>query len=383
MCGHGVARSRRPKNPCYGNGMNLLEPLRLLPDQELVSALDDLARRDRRTGAEIVAHLVIVAERRIHLDLAYSSLVEYCVDRLGCSLDVAYKRAAAVKVSQARPEVLDWLAEGAMTLSGLAVLAPHRDDADLVREARGKSKREIQKLVAARHPDRDWSRLQTRVRPVAEGVCKIEMTVPQELLAQVEQALDLDSHIDPSRDVPRLLGRALDCYIDKRRRRRCADTDRPRPASEEAVSEQPSSQQSTRRVPAAGRRTAYRASGGQCEYVSPQGKRCSARAFLEIDHVVPRARGGGHDKLRVLCRFHNQRAAERELGTAHMEEARRRAAAHRDVTTALAGLGFRPGLARQAAEGAVADLGPAAELDVLIKSALRLAAPASAGISPS
>ena len=246
-----------------------------------------------------MAHLLIVAERSIHLDLGYSSLVEYCEDRLRCSKDVAYKRAAAVKVASAHPDVLAWLADGEMTLSGLAQLAPHRDDGELVAEARGKSRREIRKLAAARHPDPDWNRIQTRVRPVAEGLGKIEMTVPDELLAQIEEALDLDSHIDPARNVPELLARALATYVTARKRDRFGLTRTPRSAAT----------RETRRVPAANLREAYTASDGQCQYVSPEGRRCSARAFLEVDHVVPRARGGDHQSIRILCRAHNQRDA--------------------------------------------------------------------------
>ena len=345
--------------------MNSLEALRALPDHDVVSSLDTLAERERRAGAAIVAHLVVVAERSIHLDLGYSSLVEYCEDRLRCSKDVAYKRAAAVKVATTYPEVLAWLADGEMTLSGLAQLAPHRDDVELVAEARGKSKREIQKLAAARHPDPNWSRVQMRVRPVAEGVSKLELTVPDGLLALIEEAQDLDSHIDPTRNVVELVTRAFETYVAARRRDRFGVTNRPKPLTDRP----------TRRVPAARQRAAYAASGGQCEYVSPEGRRCTARAFLEVDHIVPRALGGDHRSIRMVCRAHNQRAAEIELGTAQMETARRRARCRRDVKAALATLGFGNDVARRAADEALDELGPGATLEALLKESLRRAGP--------
>jgi hypothetical protein len=83
---------------------------------------------------------------------------------------VAYKRSAAVKVATEHPEVIDWLADGTMTLSGLAVLAPHAGDGPLVAQARGKSKRQIQTLAASEHPDRNWNRVQFRVRPVDQDL---------------------------------------------------------------------------------------------------------------------------------------------------------------------------------------------------------------------
>lgn len=344
-------------------GMNSFDSLRLLPDDDLVRALDDLAVRDRQTGAAIMMHLVVVAERSLHLDLGYGSLVEYCTDRLGCSTDVAYKRAAATKVAARHPEVLDWLADGTMSLSGLAQLAPHRDDLELVQKARGRSKREIQRLAAARHPDPNWSRVQSRVRPVAEGLSRLEITVPDGLLDKIQEALDLDSHLDPARNVADMLGRALELYLGQRKRRRFAATERPRPAASRV----------TRRVPAANLRVAYQASGGQCQYVAPDGRRCGARAFLEIDHIIPRAQGGGHDQLRVYCRAHNQRAAELAFGEDHMARARRTSALRRDVTSGLVNLGYPARVASRAAGAALQTADPHADLVPLLQEAIRRA----------
>ena len=54
----------------------------------------------------------------------------------------------------------------------------------------------------------------------------------------------------------------------------------------------------------------------QCTYVDEQGRRCSSRAFLELDHIESRALGGPDDaeNLRVACRAHNQLHAEEVFG---------------------------------------------------------------------
>jgi 5-methylcytosine-specific restriction endonuclease McrA len=336
-----------------------LSSIRQLSDRDLVSGLDDLSRRLRGIGAVIIAHLLVVKERNIHLDMAYSSLIEYGVERLGCSRDVAYKWAAAVKVAEAHPEVLTWLADGDITTSALAALARYRDDADLVVRSRGMSRRQIQMMCAAKHPDENWNRFQFRVRSVAEGLSKIEMTVPDTLLEQLEEALDLDSHLDPGRDRVGLLSRALETYIDRRKRERQKTTDRPRPPREEE----------TKVVPARAIREAYETSGGRCTYVSPEGRRCTARAFLELDHIIARACGGANDHVRILCRDHNQSEADKQLGKERMEAVRQRARLSRALRATLKKLGFSPGVARRAARGAVEALGGGAELEVLVKEA--------------
>jgi hypothetical protein len=59
-------------------------------------------------------------------------------------------------------------------------------------------------------------------------------------------------------------------------------------------------------------------------YVSPSGHRCTARRFLEFDHIDPVARGGRAtaDHLRLRCRAHNQLEAERIFGVGFMRRQR-------------------------------------------------------------
>jgi 5-methylcytosine-specific restriction endonuclease McrA len=50
----------------------------------------------------------------------------------------------------------------------------------------------------------------------------------------------------------------------------------------------------------------------QCEYRAADGKRCESKHFLEIDHIVPLAKGGSSEfqNLRIYCRAHNQLSAK-------------------------------------------------------------------------
>jgi hypothetical protein len=83
-------------------------------------------------------------------------------------------------------------------------------------------------------------------------------------------------------------------------------------------------------VPAEVVRAVWERDGSQCAFVGTNGHRCESRDRLELDHVVPVARGGlpTVDNLRLLCRPHNQHAAECEFGKAAME-GRREAAKRR------------------------------------------------------
>ena len=74
----------------------------------------------------------------------------------------------------------------------------------------------------------------------------------------------------------------------------------------------------SRYIPSSRRERAFARASYQCEYHGPGGVRCTERTGLEIDHVVPYAKGGTNSEsnLRVLCPSHNQFVAAQEFGEA-------------------------------------------------------------------
>lgn len=77
----------------------------------------------------------------------------------------------------------------------------------------------------------------------------------------------------------------------------------------------------SRAIPVEIQRAVRARSGNQCEFIDPQTqRRCDCRVQLEFDHRVPFMMGGLHtvDNLRHYCRAHNQLAAVRFYGVAHM-----------------------------------------------------------------
>ena len=130
---------------------------------------------------------------------------------------------------------------------------------------------------------------------------------------------------------------------------------------------------------------------GQCAFVGDSGNRCQAKNGLEYDHVNPVARGGTAtaDNIRLLCRAHNQYAADQTYGTAFMNgkrQAGKRRAKEAKGTSAeeensaaqqaadevlpwLSSLGIRGEMARNAA--AACEAIPDASLEDRIRLALK------------
>ena len=61
--------------------------------------------------------------------------------------------------------------------------------------------------------------------------------------------------------------------------------------------------------------------GGRCQWKLASGGVCGSTVRLEIDHVVPRGKGGAStvENCRVLCDVHNREAARQAYGDAHMD----------------------------------------------------------------
>ena len=71
----------------------------------------------------------------------------------------------------------------------------------------------------------------------------------------------------------------------------------------------------SRAIPAAVKRAVWRRDRGRCSYVDrTSGRRCGSQHLLQIDHVVPYARGGAAEpnNLRLLCAAHHR---HRHAGT--------------------------------------------------------------------
>ena len=63
---------------------------------------------------------------------------------------------------------------------------------------------------------------------------------------------------------------------------------------------------------------------GRCTFLDELGRRCPATGNLEFEHVDGFALTHLHDedRIRLMCRSHNQHAAEKIYGRAFMERAR-------------------------------------------------------------
>jgi hypothetical protein len=296
----------------------------------------------------------------------------YCLEELRMSESEAYLRIHAARLGRQFPLVVQMLAQGMLHLTAIKLIGPHLtpdNHVQLLERVSGKGKREIELLVAALAPKPDvpcrmrklpetsqagTTQAQPTVAPPTEnadrapvtlaappvdasaatqapftleaprprasssplspGRYKVELTAGQALHDKLEQLKDLLRHQVPDGDLALIVERAVDVLIDKTMKQRLAQTRSPQKPTALKRSVRTRKARS-RYIPRAVVREVHERDAGQCTFVSKDGKRCSARGFLELHHHdTPYARGGEAttNNLRLICRAHNALLAERD-----------------------------------------------------------------------
>jgi hypothetical protein len=134
------------------------ETVRSLGDDELLAGLTHLVAQDRRFEAEIVAHIGEIDERRLFARRAFPSMFAYCTQALHLSEAEAYRRITVARAARRCDGLLDWLRDGRIHLTGMALLVPvlkPESYRSVLERATHRSKHEIQKLVAELSPRPD------------------------------------------------------------------------------------------------------------------------------------------------------------------------------------------------------------------------------------
>jgi hypothetical protein len=348
-------------------------------DEALLAAVSRLVGSHRRLTAKLVACLAEIEERRLHLLKGFSSMFDFCTKALGFSEGEAFRRILAARLGRRFPVVFRLLASGELNLTTLELLRDRlteENHGDLFAQVAGKGKHDVVAILAARfpQPDRPSRVRRQRTEPLSGESYSIEFTASDALFRKLERCRDLMSHSNPSRDLGAVIERGLDLLLVELERKRMAKTRRARsPQAREECSERTDRRPEHRDPVASGarrarvtnpvRRAVFERDGSCCTFVASDGRRCDARAFLELDHIEPRARGGSDtlENLRVRCRAHNQLWAEQAFGREQVEQARHfrqqkstvvgsgaDLATLEKVRATLRSLGFREAQAREA-----------------------------------
>ena len=336
--------------------------LQELSNVKLIENLVKLVAKEKECTHQVILHLAEMQSRRLYAELGYASLFDYATRALGYSRMSAQRRIVAARVMLKAPKSVEHFESGALTLAHFEVIAPVLSDTsatELVQAVAGKTVEEARIIALRSYPPRAVS-MKDRVDPIIsshggskrqpelfesaapkqemdeEARFRIAFTASEKLKRKLEKAQKLLFGASPDGRMENVLEEIVDYYLkrcspEERQERRKKRAEKKAAKMEvkdlsnlvDHVQELRASAKRESRVPSTVLRDrVLEKDGYRCSYVAEDETRCECDVNLEIDHIVPWARGGKTEEnnLRVLCKTHNLMCARKEFGERFVEE---------------------------------------------------------------
>ncbi len=295
----------------------------------------ELIRRERASVVDVLLALAEFDRLAMYRQLGFASLFDFLHKELGLSRGMAHYRLVATRLVEKFPEVVEPLRDGRLCMSSVVELArviTQENRGEVLPRFFDRSRQEAKQVVAELLPaevvpvrtvvtsGRASSTVElglievipetvrpgvklpvapaprTVVEPLTRQESRMHVTVSPAFLALLKKAKAGQSHVQPGATDEQVLTAALELLVAQQEKRRAA-------------------------VPPKVKREVRKRDGGKCTWSLSNGGTCGSDIRTEIDHVVPRGRGGPSttDNCRVLCDVHNREAARQVYGDAHMD----------------------------------------------------------------
>jgi hypothetical protein len=312
----------------------------------------DLFRTERSCLADLLLSVGDFEHRGLHRALGHAGIFDYLHRSLRMSRGMAHYRMVASRLLRQFPEVEEPVRDGRLCLTTVIELArvmTEENRSDVLPRFFGLSRQEARQVaaeiapcaviprrtvvspvaasavaalqgtlcgrsstvelappdsgapaVAAGRPPpmapRGFEGLRTTVDPLNAKEGRMHITVSREFLTLLKKARAGQSHVQPGATDEQVLTAALELLIEKQGKRKAC-------------------------VPARVKRKVVKRDEGKCQWKLADGGVCGSTVRLEVDHVVPRGKGGPStiENCRLLCKAHNLEAARQAYGDAHMD----------------------------------------------------------------
>jgi 5-methylcytosine-specific restriction endonuclease McrA len=304
--------------------------------------------------ADFLVALADFDRQRLWVELGHASVFYYLHRDLKLSKGAAHCRKVAARLIQEFPEVVAPFREGKLCISSVVELArvtTPENSADVLPRFFHLSKQEAKAVAVEICPAAVVPRREVVTKVVTEMVTelpraaafhlgetpphaspapapaeyrdstvpltpnlqRLHMTVSKQFLDKLEAARKGQGHAQPGASAEKVIEAALDLLLAQQAKRR-AEVKKPQ--------QNPRPSKNPGHVPAAVRREVWSRDEGKCTWPLDSGGICGSTLRLEIDHVVPRGRGGAStvDGCRLLCAAHNQLAARQVYGDEWMDQ---------------------------------------------------------------
>ena len=333
----------------------------MMTANEYTIRLSDLLRSEHEALADFLVELAEFDRLFLWREAGYGSLFDYLHRELGLSRGAAHYRKVAADLIQRFPEILEPIRDGRLCFSSVLELArviTTENRAEILPRFFNRSKAEA-KMVAAEirpaeivpsreivtvarpapmrspvappnppptpdsaargqivhldelelapsasaPPPRDE---RATIEPLTAELARLHITVSKRFLSNLDRARDALSHSNPGASIAEILEAGLDLILDRAAKRRGL-VEKPQTKLRPARLD---------RVRASVVREVWKRDQGRCQYRMPNGEICGCTEGLEVHHLNPRARGGGHTAkdLVLLCKPHHRVVTREQFG---------------------------------------------------------------------
>ena len=326
----------------------------------------------------------------LFLKLGYSSLFEFVTKELGLSESAAQRRIQCMRLMQDLPETRQAYEQGSLSLSNAAKLQSHfqaikksgqtktiDEKKEIAKHAENKSQSECEQMLSKLTPELPKP---DKARILSPTLRELKFSISEDLFKKIERLKELLSHSHPNATLTELMELLVTSHLTKLEKAKGLRPERDQPDDKSSQKLDKNNQKTAAKnqkntaqnsdqnaennsgeigenpktphiktdktdknnlvhtaaktlpvgirvaLPVQLKRQAWSRADGKCEY-EHQGRRCSSRYQLEIDHVQALALGGSNElsNLRLACKNHNGFAAIQALGLAKMSSFRRSA----------------------------------------------------------
>jgi hypothetical protein len=324
-----------------------MNELKKLTDEELMRSTDEVVKLEKEAVVLTTRHFQEIYRRRAYLP-EFSNMIDFLTRRYCYCNGSAQLRIGTLQLIRQVPSAQEKIERGEMSMTVAANIQsflnaeakakrPYSESAkiELVDVCVGKSKLEAQKEFARRNPEFEK---RESVRYLSESRVRIDVSISELALKNLNRLRDLFSHATPSMTlgslIEKLAEEGLDKYCPRKKaeRGRQRDMRRSRVSSEinegaevnvivsatsweqkDAVHPVEPNRKRTRYITAFEKhRVAHDENG--CAFIDGKtGRRCGSTKFLQLDHIVPFSEGGSNDadNLRWMCGAHNRFRAKK------------------------------------------------------------------------
>lgn len=154
------------------------------------------------------------------------------------------------------------------------------------------------------------------IQPSAPQRYHVKFTIGEQTHQKLRRVQTLLRREIPDGDPGAIFDRALALLLEKVEKNKLGAAKKPRrrPSIRPGTDNLPA--RPSRHIPNEVKRVVSRREADQCAFVSPDGRRCTQRAFLEFHHVQPFAHQGPAtaENISLRCRAHNVYESELVFG---------------------------------------------------------------------